>query len=284
MLSQPVARTTVFLSILVVILLTATPSQADGSLTTSVVISGNGGQTVCGQLDSSASSLSTSCGGTFTIIPGDSASFTGSAQARAMFGDLGTAATLEGSCAVADPSIVNCQAFAGSSGFANAGFVDRVTVSNAPSSGFLALSFTTSGFNQVACNGLDACSVATTWYSTGNGQTYLPNGTSTYTIDYGYSDGSGLVQLFLESDVACQAGDTFSCGAISNFIDTLQVTGLSVLDANGNPVEGAIITADSGTDYNALTLAPVPASEPSSLMMLGVGLLGLAGVTLKKSL
>jgi hypothetical protein len=278
-LSQPeFARAGIFLSVVTLVLLVAVPSRAD-SLTTSVVISGNGGTTVCGQLDSPNGSLFTSCGGTFTILPGDTTSFAGQAAAKAAFGDLGTGAVLEGSCSVADPSVVNCQAFASNIGFANASFADRITVSNAPSSGLLALTFATSGFNQIACSGLDTCAVARASYSTGNGETLIPNGTSTHTIDFGYSDGSGLIQLFLESDVQCQAGDTFSCGAISNFLDTLQVTGLSVLDANGNLVTGATTTAESGTTYNSGSLA---APEPSSLVTMGTGLIGLLGLSSKR--
>jgi hypothetical protein len=274
------------LSVLTLTLLLAMPSQAQtSSITTSVLISGNGGTTNCGQFDSTSSPLFTSCGATFTIIPGDTTSFTGSAEARATFGDLGTGATLEGSCALADPTIVNCQGFAGGNGLANAGFFDEVTVANAPSSGLLALTFTTSGLNQIDCGGLSPCAQGTfarTSYSTGNGWTPVSNGTSSHTLDFGYADGFGDLQLFLESDISCQAGDTFSCGAISNFLDTLHVTGLSALDASGNPITGATFTTGSGTNYNDV-LESSPTPEPSSGTLFSIGALVLVGLSLKKS-
>lgn len=63
-----------------------------------------------------------------------------------------------------------------------------------------------------------------------------------------------------------------------SYYDTAMVDSLLIVDANGNPVSGAAIVSASGTDYNALSEPPVSTPEPSSLGMLGLGVLGLIGL------
>ncbi|MGB8801393.1 MAG: PEP-CTERM sorting domain-containing protein [Candidatus Acidiferrales bacterium] len=75
-----------------------------------------------------------------------------------------------------------------------------------------------------------------------------------------------------------------SAAASLNYYDTAMVDSLTIVDANGNTIQGAAVVSASGTDYNNLSEPPVGTPEPSSLMMLGVGMLGLVGFSLKKSL
>jgi hypothetical protein len=53
-----------------------------------------------------------------------------------------------------------------------------------------------------------------------------------------------------------------------------------VMDDFGQPVTGATVTFGSGTDYNKI---PAGVPEPSSLMMLGVALMGVATLIFEKS-
>lgn len=62
------------------------------------------------------------------------------------------------------------------------------------------------------------------------------------------------------------------------FVDlshTVQFLGSRVLDANGNPIAGATINADSGFDYVGPTGPGGSAPEPATLALLSLGLAGL---------
>jgi hypothetical protein len=68
-----------------------------------------------------------------------------------------------------------------------------------------------------------------------------------------------------------------SCTSNVNFIDTLQITGAQLFDANGNLIPDASFISESGFNPNA-----VP--EPSSFLLLGSGLLGIATIYRRRSL
>jgi hypothetical protein len=68
-----------------------------------------------------------------------------------------------------------------------------------------------------------------------------------------------------------------------SYYDTAMVDSLTIVDANGNPVQGVDIVSASGTNYNSITEAPIPTPEASSLRLLGFGLIGLLGLSLRKA-
>ena len=100
----------------------------------------------------------------------------------------------------------------------------------------------------------------------------------------GYNPATGLYSytpvwfyMDLSASVVCatsaSGGDTAGCSAASNYQDTLQITKITVLDSNGNPVPGATVTAASGYNYNGTSETPEPASM--WLLMAGCALLSL---------
>lgn len=115
--------------------------------------------------------------------------------------------------------------------------------------------------------------------SGGSNSFLLASGANNFVLDTAINNGTAQLVFGLESESAC---DTFvPCTAISDFLDPTSITGASVYDVNGNLVSGASLISESGFNPNASVQA-VP--EPSSSMMLGVGLLGLAAFSIKKSL
>ncbi len=91
-----------------------------------------------------------------------------------------------------------------------------------------------------------------------------------------YVNGIGVYSLTLEGMASCvapQQNDPF-CDSNIDLGDTLNITGLQVLNSLGNPVSNIDVTSQSGLNYLALP-GSVDAPEPSSLGFIG-GLFGLA--------
>ena len=111
----------------------------------------------------------------------------------------------------------------------------------------------------------------------------LPEGTNQVVVTIPFYSGQAFAQFTLDAQSECGlllggnsiAPGTANCVAISNWSDTAYVTGLAVLDANGNPIV-ATVTSASGTNYNNIQIPAAP--EPASFAMVLSGLVGLVRV------
>jgi len=108
----------------------------------------------------------------------------------------------------------------------------------------------------------------------------LTSGTTDLTVETSISN--GLTQLFLSLEADADCGGNFnSCSTSADFLDPAAITGASVYDSNGNLVSGASLLSDSGFNPNAGAAIPTP--EPSSVLLVGAGLLGLIGAVRLKA-
>lgn len=108
----------------------------------------------------------------------------------------------------------------------------------------------------------------------------LPSGETGLEVSTLISNGSANLDLLLSSQVFCFVSTSNICSGSSDFIDPLSITGAQVLDSSGVAVSGISIVSDSGFNPNASAIAT---SEPSSLLLLGFGLLALIGIAKGKA-
>lgn len=83
------------------------------------------------------------------------------------------------------------------------------------------------------------------------------------------------VALFTQARVQPNAGGVLANGTLkaeANFLTTVTLTGIQILDANGNTISTFQITSGSGLQYAATGIVP----EPATSALLGSGLLTLA--------
>jgi hypothetical protein len=85
------------------------------------------------------------------------------------------------------------------------------------------------------------------------------------TVDLAIVNGEVSLGSQLEGYVSCTSG--LSCTQSVNFLNTALLGGAVVLDSNGNVVQGATITSQSGHDYTQ-PLTPGPVPEPASWLLL----------------
>jgi hypothetical protein len=203
--------------------------------------------------------------GNVAIGPSSMLSFGSAASARAAFGSLGTAATALTSCTVMSGSGINCFQPATTVASAQSSFSDSFTISNAPPSGSLSINIHTFGVVTDNCIGPDTPFICQNFSSVlgvqGNPSQNLPlsNGENVFHIPQFFTSNNGIAQvgfgLLLSSAVTCGQSNDSTCNLTEDFLHTAVVTGITVLDASGNPVQGATLTSASGTNYNSTTSA-----------------------------
>jgi hypothetical protein len=117
------------------------------------------------------------------------------------------------------------------------------------------MSFGIKGYNDESFFAFDPGSTDTTWVT----QSYDVNGTTPQDMHVQFSN-----QFTAES---WNVADGTNFSGTSDFSSTLTLTGIEMLDANGNQVSGWTVTSDSGTQYGT-----VP--EPTSIAVIAIGALG----------
>jgi hypothetical protein len=263
----------------------------------------NAGSIACGQTGMLAAACPLVGGTSVSGATGDQLALTLDATAAAStgFGILHSIAGSSGSCTTQGPT---CFAEAASGSTSEAGFVDTITITNAPASGFLVFNWLIDGSvswsctpsgdeTESACGALDASAradltVEGTDYilgiaaaGAGPGAGGLVLGPLSTPIPFTSIGGTASVPVTGLLDTRSQCGAFASvngalfCSSLADLSDTAIVSGIQVLAADGSIVAGAGITAASGTDYNDLSPTPAAVPEPASLVLVGSGLLTL---------
>ena len=275
-------------AVLVLLVLTGFGPTVFGSqigLSTGVSVSGQYAGQSCSQTGTTTASCSASA--TIQLVPPNPSTyfFSGNADAIASFGSLGAFAAGLANCTATG---INCGEPEGNV-TAGASFEDLIKITNGPASGFLDFAIQTSGSGSAICSASVPVACANSFagaqlaitsnelidglHQSGIG---LTNGVSSHDVRIAFTSSGGVASvdfdLGLIAFIRCSVDNiTTDCTASSDFIDTAQVTGVTVLDPNGNVIMGASLTSQSGTNYGAISAVP----EPSSLILVGSLLGGL---------
>jgi hypothetical protein len=154
---------------------------------------------------------------------------------------------------------------------------DFLTLSGAPSSGFLQFAFDVDGTVSTTIvvepgGGYTEGATAPLFLVETNGGTnqvtVISNANSVFSgqfiVDIAYSGLNPTLDLILSTQAHCGVsastlGASQSCVAVANYSDTVTIAGVGVLDANGNLIPGATVESSSGVFYPTLASAPEPA-------------------------
>jgi hypothetical protein len=232
--------------------------------------------------------VSSACSGNYSYSLGGNSLVTlsGTAAATAGFGDLHAGSSALTGCI--DSAPYNCLGVSGVLTFGTSSFSDSFAISGGPLAGYLDFSVRSDGIVGTACSGPDEafCNATAQGILTG-GQTaagaVLFNGTSgnyllgtgskvvTVWVPFNQLLETPNIELLLSASSVCGVGNNTSCSSTADFLDTVYVTGLSVLDANGDPVSGADVIAASGTNYNDIQGIAAPEPPTLALVLAGIG-------------
>jgi hypothetical protein len=165
-------------------------------------------------------------------------------------------------------------------------FSDTLSVSAAPSFGFIQLVLRTHGTLACTIGDVVPCASSVEVVNQNGNSFYLLNGTSTFEDTYSYTGTSDVpLSVLMEGQASClteyYAGYAFSpsCTAAATFEDTLPVEAIDVLNLNGQIVSGAEVSSASGTNYKEST-STMP--EPGSLSMLVLSVVSLLAGSRKR--
>ena len=236
----------------------------------------------------------------------DPRTFTGNAQARAGFGNLGVRAVSSYTGASDNGTVAGAQA--------GARQTESLTVGGGSGNGIYRQTFTLDGslfnvgradseieFGYAAGSGPMLMAFRITnqqggvvgLYANGGYQATLPgmavtgdlatgftvSGSTTFSFDipivFGVAQDVSL-SLWAATIPRSNVGLLTPSGSDSSFLSSARLTGIQVFDSNGQAVSDFTITSGSGTLYGPAGVVAVP--EPSALLMLCVGLLCLAGL------
>ncbi|MBI3348494.1 MAG: PEP-CTERM sorting domain-containing protein [Burkholderiales bacterium] len=236
----------------------------------------------------------------------DPRTFSGNAQARAGYGNLGVRAVGSYTGASDNGTVAGAQA--------GARQVDALTFNGGSGNGIYRQTFTVDGsiFNVGRAEseiefgysvGTDPTRMAfritlqqggiVALYANGAFQPMLPGmavtgdlasgfavaGTTTFAFDipivFGVAQDIGL-SLWAATLPRSNLGLLTTSGSDVSFFSSARLTGIQVFDSGGQAVDGFTITAGSGTRYGPGGVIAVP--EPSAALLLSAGLLGLLGL------
>ncbi len=208
------------------------------------------------------------CGVAWTF-PALSALGSGNAWAAANFGVLRDSIDATTIVGLANGGTVQTQAAA------TAGFTDTLTFPGLAVNASLTLSISLSGSGTGAFTAIYQVILADAFLQENQCAITLTAGgssTCTFSLPIVPSDTVGIAASLNLNGFATILPDNVGTNTMqADFTHTAIVTGLMVLDANGNPIPGVSVLAASGTNYN--NLSPTP--EPETLVLLGSSVLGL---------
>jgi len=270
-------RSLLFSLLLLLCIYPAVPARGDG-LFTSTRLCPNSNGIAFPNPGFDANCLNTSDGAStqnsqmFLSGGGVGSSLSASASATASFGTLGTFAT----AIVQNYASGTFQVGSSSGGapFAAVGiaeFVDTWNVINAGSNGFVDLTFSTTG--TVTTSDPRTFGLASVMVNNTSGGS-VP-GTESFSLPF-------TLGTLLPIDVILFGGVAFldfpnpnpyNASGTADFSHTVRLTQVEIVNAAGNPISGASISAGSGTLYPLSPLNVVPV--PSTLILFVTGMLGM---------
>jgi hypothetical protein len=105
----------------------------------------------------------------------------------------------------------------------------------------------------------------------------LNNGTTNFLVDVPVVDGTAELYLSLSAGAFCDVPMT-TCSNSALFQNTVAITGVQAFDPNGNLIPDANVISEGGFNPNSPS---VSTPEPTTIMLLSIGLVGLAGTKRK---